>query len=224
MVKKFKYSQSVQNSLKSSVSEQRLSKFLQETQGDLEKAFQLYTWDTAISSAFYGPLQGVEVTLRNALHREMTKLHDENWFDEPRCQLNYSSNLKIENAKKELRKAKKPLESGRIVAELSLGFWVSLLGSGGKKYNYEMNLWRPALYKASPHKKLSRKEAHKRLDFLRNFRNRIAHHEPIFHRDLKADYKSILEVSGWICPDTAKWIEHHSRVEEILKTEEVDFI
>ena len=40
------------------------------------------------------------------------------------------------------------------------------------------------------------------LDYLRTFRNRIAHHEPIFGRHLAADYTSILEVAGWICPDT----------------------
>ncbi len=34
----------------------------------------------------------------------------------------------------------------------------------------------------------SRASIHKPLDFLRTFRNRIAHHEPIFNRHIEADY------------------------------------
>ena len=53
-------------------------------------------------------------------------------------------------------------------------------------------------------------------DPLQTFRNRIAHHEPIFIRHLEADYDSLLTVTGWICPRTREWIEHHSRVEALL--------
>jgi hypothetical protein len=69
---------------------------------------------------------------------------------------------------------------------------------------------------------LRRAEAHKPLDYLRTLRNRIAHHEPIFTRHLAADFRSILEVSGWICTKTADWIRHHSRVEEILACKKDD--
>ncbi|WP_420612529.1 hypothetical protein [Candidatus Spongiisocius sp.] len=38
-----------------------------------------------------------------------------------------------------------------------------------------------------------------RLHFLRN---RIAHHEPIYRRNLARDYRQLLEVVGWICSDS----------------------
>ena len=106
----------------------------------------------------------------------------------------------------------------RIVATLSFGFWVSLLGPGGRtedgrKANYEMTLWRPALRGAFVHRvKLTRRQAHHPLNALRVLRNRVAHHEPIFARDLIADHERILDVAGWISPATRTWIEHHSRV------------
>ena len=84
--------------------------------------------------------------------------------------------------------------------------------------NNEMTLWRPCLHRAFPNAKISRVQAHHPLDYLRTFRNRIAHHEPIFTRHLAADYLSILTVTGWICPKTRDWIDHHSRVEDIIKT------
>ena len=79
-----------------------------------------------------------------------------------------------------------------------------------------MTLWRPCLHRAFRHARLRRAEAHRPLDYLRTFRNRIAHHEPIFTRHLEADYGSLLTVTGWICPRTREWIEHHSRVGALL--------
>ena len=111
----------------------------------------------------------------------------------------------------------------RIVAALSFGFWVSLLGPGGRidptgrRANYEMTLWRPALRRVFLHRSpLTRKQAHRPLDGLRKLRNRIAHHEPIFARNLLEDHRSILEVTGWISPEVRKWIESHSRVAALL--------
>ena len=63
---------------------------------------------------------------------------------------------------------------------------------------------------------MNRKQAHAALDQLRILRNRIAHHEPIFNRDLADDYRQILEVTGWISPTTSEWLAWHSRVQAIL--------
>ena len=56
------------------------------------------------------------------------------------------------------------------------------------------------------------------LNALRTVRNRIAHHEPVFARDLARDHERIVEVVGWITPGTRRWVEHHSRVPAILDT------
>jgi hypothetical protein len=34
----------------------------------------LYVWNTALAAAFYGPLQSLEIALRNALHAELTSI------------------------------------------------------------------------------------------------------------------------------------------------------
>jgi hypothetical protein len=57
---------------------------------------------------------------------------------------------------------------------------------------------------------------HDPLDELTNLRNRIAHHEPIFRRDLEKDFESIINVTSWICPETSAWMRHHSRMAELL--------
>ena len=103
--------------------------------------------------------------------------------------------------------------SGRVVAQLSLGFWVGLLGTG---HNYEMSLWRPALRHAFSGKAGPRKQLHIDFDRLRTFRNRIAHHEPIFHRHLAADHMHIVRLIRLISPVTAEWVMENSRVEAVL--------
>lgn len=87
---------------------------------------------------------------------------------------------------------------------------------GYAKANYEMTIWRAGVFKAFSRARLSRKAAHAPLDYLRTFRNRIAHHEPIFDRHLAADYASLLQVASWISAETHDWIVHHSRVPALL--------
>jgi hypothetical protein len=71
-------------------------------------------------------------------------------------------------------------------------FWERLLTRWPPgKLNYEMALWRPALHRAFPDSRRRRAEVHKPLPGLRDLRNRIAHHEPIFSRDLVAEYQTI---------------------------------
>ena len=69
---------------------------------------------------------------------------------------------------------------------------------------------------------LTRKQAHERLNKIREFRNRIAYHEPIFNKNLDCCHETILEVTKWISPGTAEWIRTYSRVGELLSSKDTD--
>ena len=209
--------------LEASFSPERLRTYLTAAEGDRKRALQLYTWNTKISAAFYGPLQGLEITLRNAIHQQLTRCYSAAWYDNPAVGLDLGGRGRIADAKTETAHSGHTATPGRLVAALSFGFWVSLLGSGGRmnpvgrRANYEMTLWRPALRRAFPHRTpLTRKQAHRPLNALRQLRNRIAHHEPIFARPLLEDHQRILEVTGWISPAAQAWIEHHSSVPTVF--------
>lgn len=62
---------------------ERMATYLAAVSGDREKALRLYTWNTAASAAFYGPLQGLEVALRNAMHQRLAGVFGSNLFDNP---------------------------------------------------------------------------------------------------------------------------------------------
>lgn len=216
-----------------SISCDRLSTYLKAAQGNAVDALSIYSWNTTISSTFYGPLQELEVALRNSVDRALSNQFGSNWFDCQKAGLNGHARGQIARAKSTLARNQHHREKSQIVAILSFGFWVSLLGTGqkdkrnrqssqnkqnnGQPANYEMTLWRPALRKAFPYcETLERQHAYRPFSELLTLRNRIAHHEPIFKRDLNSDFLNILEVTKWISPVTAEWIEQHYLVGQAL--------
>lgn len=209
----FTYTHAILQKLEISVSQDRLSTYLQLANGDLAGAVGLYVRNSALSESLYTPLQGVEVAIRNSMHERLRTSFGPDWYDQPAMQLQHIQSQKIAEAKTTLTREAKPLTSGRIVAELSLGFWVGILGR-----KYENYLWRPILRHAFPNapRGLLRKDTHSALDRIRRLRNRVMHHEPILTRDLQGDHDLMLGVIGWICTDTRDWIAHHSRFTEVF--------
>jgi hypothetical protein len=83
MVNPFPYSQRIIKALETSLSPERLSTYLAAANGDHAAALRLYVWNTEISAAFYGPLQGLEIVVRNAFHRELAAVYGPTWYDNP---------------------------------------------------------------------------------------------------------------------------------------------
>ncbi len=77
----------------------------------------------------------------------------------------------LRRAKQSIEREGKPLEPGRLVAELAFGFWTGLTSA-----KYEA-LWRDHLYKIIPRRPVQSGAVHDRLNTIRKLRNRVAHHE-----------------------------------------------
>ena len=69
---------------------------------------------------------------------------------------------------------------------------------------------------------LTRRQAHERLNKIRELRNRIAHHEPTFNKNLDCCHETILEVTSWTSPGPAEWIRTYSQVGELLSSKDTD--
>ena len=103
----------------------------------------------------------------------------------------------------------KALPSGKVIAELTFGFWLQLTDS-----KLEHKLWVPCLHKAfAPRKAPKRAIFNQQLEKLRQLRNRVAHHEPIFHLDLLDAHHRIFEVGQLLCPTTARVMDQTSTVQ-----------
>lgn len=218
MVNSYSYTPSIINALEKALSPERLSTYQAVTSTPAE-ALTLYVWNTAISAALYGPLQALEVAIRNGFHQALTPVYGTDWYDNPQAGLTPAAISRVGEAKYKLLTSGKPADPSRVVAELSFGFWERLLSRGPQgNRNYEVTLWRPALHRAFPHARFPRSVIHKPLPGLRDIRNRIAHHEPIFSRNLATDYQTIIDVIGWMCPETRAWVEYQSTVSGVLAT------
>lgn len=213
MVKNFSYPLAVSQALQSTISAERLSTYLAATNGNIGDALLLYGWNADISGALYTPLQGLEITLRNALHDVLSSAYSTGWYANPSVPLDSYAITDIAKAKATLQRRNAIITSPNMIAELSFGFWVSLLAG-----TYHNSLWTPVLHKAFPNLSgMKHKAVYHTLNHLRKPRNRIAHHEPIFKRHLQADYISIITAIQWISPETAQWVDGESTFNAVWK-------
>ncbi len=208
----------VNESLRNSLTEDRLGKYLSQSKQDLDFALKLYEHNTKLSEAFYTPLQSLEVCLRNSLHSKLTAKYGEYWHQAqksgPRPPFERNSREMIEHALSEL-KPDDQLRPGSVVAELKFAFWVGLCAK-----KYDKSLWRDCLFGAFLAKGgKKRGDVYARLNALRRFRNRVAHHEPILWHQLPAPQlnQEIIEAIGWMCRHTSNWADSLSRVSEVAK-------
>mgnify|MGYP000846570720 FL=1 len=190
----------------------RLTTYLRACQGDQDRALRLYVWNIEVASAFWGSFNVLEVALRNVIHAELSALAGRDDWWNAQIGLHQFEQSRVADAIGAARQAKGAAAlPGHVVAELSLGFWTGLLANG-----YHQRLWVPALHAAFPHLVGRRRELHRKLESLRKLRNRIAHHEPVFARNLTADHERLLGILGAISPVAVDWVKQNSRVPQAI--------
>src|SRR5262249_25127224 len=90
-----------------------------------------------------------------------------------------------------------------IVADLSAGFWVSLLN---KSYDVPF-AWRYNLVRIFPgEKSMTRTEASDLCDGLLDLRNRVAHHDPIYHLPLTDRRNHLSRLLTAMCTTTNAYV------------------
>jgi len=205
----------INSALEKTISSKRLDKYLAAMDGDLDKSLKLYEENMRLAEAFYTPLQCLEVCLRNTIHFRLTTTFGEDWLTNGKPPLEDGAKLSITKAVEDLKKNDHDYSPDDVVAELNFGFWVGLMGP-----SYDSTIWRQTLYKGfvANGRGQKRSTVHKRFNALRRFRNRVAHHEPIYHRPLEQLHTEIIESIAWMCRHTSMWAQHHSRYEEVATT------
>lgn len=197
------------------VTQARLGPYLAEVGGDYVRAEELYVWNLRVSGAFHEVLGVFEVVLRNALCEELRRWHGKRpgtWLDDPMTVFDDRRIAQIDEARGILTRANKPVTEGRVVAELSLGFWRFLLSK-----RYQNSLWTPHLRKAFPGMRPQRRDVvYGHVEALVKLRNRIAHHEPIHRLALSDLHGQMLLLVSWIDPAMAQWHLGLSRVPSLL--------
>ncbi len=179
-------------------SEERTQKYFNR-HADEVKAIRHYQANIRLSESFYPLLSIFEVALRNSLNRELTKMYGRpDWY----LEFNKSPELanlvrEITNAHQHITRRNEKASAPKVIAELTLGFWVRLLNT-----EYELVLWHDLrrAFPLLPKVQRKRKTVSSPLNSIRNFRNRVYHNEPVSWQFQALDdiHQEIYLVLGWL--------------------------
>ncbi len=183
-------------------------------------ALKLYAWNARISGALLVPLHICEVVIRNAVAEALGAMHGSQWPWNP----GFERSLPRQggpgyDAISDLQMVRKKVATtGQVIAELKFVFWEKMFTR-----RHDNRLWNVHLRRVMPNLNASetvaehRQRIYEDLNKVRLLRNRIAHHEPIFARNLNEDLKLIQGLVAGRCRASADWLLIEQQVTEMLK-------
>ncbi len=174
---------------------------------------QRYLWNIALSESLYPAVQGVEIGLRNTLDHAIALEYGDDWL--------FGGSILFPREQEAVRQLAKRLGSTgsgtsrhACLGGLGFGFWTALLSR-----SYDGVLWpdlMPAAFPLVPRRIRSRTELSKRANGVRKLRNRVSHHEPIWHwHDLGTQHRATAELIGWLSPELAGCVAAIDRFEDV---------
>jgi hypothetical protein len=200
-------------------SEKRLEKYFLRHKADENKAICHYQCNIELSESFYPCITIFEVALRNAISRELKNFYGtDEWYLKFATTPGLTNlNKYITTVNKQISGRKEYTSSSKIIAELTLGFWVSLFN-----VEYERILWKPLrkVFPNMPKNLRQRKNIAPALNHFRTFRNRVFHHEPISWDlgRLKQIHAEMLTVMGWLSSDIVNWLTNFDRFDNVYNS------
>ena len=200
------------------ISKERLEPYLYYHKNDLSKAIAQYKSNILISESFYPLLAVLEIGIRNSIDYQLTKrFNDKEWYDNKEF-VKIATRFQIDrlsHARTNIYSEKKVITPGRIISELSFGFWTSLFDT-----KFEMTLWKNLRlsFPSCPKNIRKRKTMSSKFNRIRKLRNRIFHHEAItWNLNVLNLYKDeIIQGIEWLDKDLLEWIVELNHVEETI--------
>ena len=200
-------------------SNERISKFLKAHSDNEKKALLHYQTNIELCESFYPIMSVLEVALRNSINRELiTKYDTKDWYTHFASTPELKSlNRSITSAQSQITNRNEQISPSKVVAELTLGFWVQLFNA-----EYELILWKD-LRRVFPFMPKTQRQRHNisaTLNNFRNFRNRIFHNEPICWNLNKLEdiYDTLKQIMVWINHDLPIWFTPIDRFKSVLAT------
>jgi hypothetical protein len=194
-----------------SFSATRMKKYFSRN-ADTRKAITHYQCNIELSESFYPCISILEVMLRNSISRELTILFKrEDWYVQFASTPGLTGlNKYIMQANKQIADRKEYISPSKIIAELTLGFWVTLFN-----VEYERVLWKDLrrVFPYMPKKEKQRKKIAPPLNRFRTIRNRIFHHEPVSWNleKLKQIHAEMLTIMLWMNKEILPWFTQFDR-------------
>lgn len=200
-------------------SNDRLAPYKLQPTDTYEDVLCRYLWNTALSEALYLSFSNFEVALRNSINHVTSKAFHPRWLDLPDGKILLPNEVdKVHKAKDDLKRRHKPMHGGHLVAALTLGFWTNLFNKP-----YDVHYCRKILsdknflkgIKTQDRKRYILSARFHKIQFLRN---RVFHHEPIWHwADLEQYHRELQEAIYWISPEVSTYTKYMDKFPNIYK-------
>lgn len=210
----------------------RLTTYLTAAAGSRRNALALYEWNIAAACAIQQDLCHLEVGLRNAYDAAI-RAHwtgPADWTSQPLAMfpptpstrgrggsINPKEVVDVNTRPRTLLlKARQDAggvaaRPGKVIAELSLGFWRYL-----SVKRHDQTLWVPYLHHAFPPGTDRARDVDARIHRLHTLRNRVAHHEPLLRVNLPGRLADITDLAALISPDLGAYITATTRIPQAI--------
>jgi hypothetical protein len=169
--------------------------------GTERDALAKYLWNISLCESLCPSFQILEVAFRNSAHAEIANvLGEQEWLSNKPGFL-YADELTVIERSRESIAMKRPVTEDLLIADMSFGFWTSLLDS---RYD---RMWHKLIAKVFPHMPKTirtRADASRLMNAVRRLRNAALHHHSIWHwQDLQSQHSQMQTLIGHICKPSA---------------------
>jgi hypothetical protein len=205
---------------------ERFARFLSAAHHDRSRAIALVNWDREMRGELQKILGEWEIALRNAYDTAIGRWWNgfDHWLLDPLSPVNrpimQGSEDLNRNSREAIRRAVRRMRPGepigQLISHLNLDFWRYLSVRAREK-----SLWVPALHRAFP-KGSDRFEVDRQIDMLYRLRNRVAHHEPVFHKPIKTYVTSLVISCEHLRPELASEIVDRGSIDRLWRDRPIE--
>jgi hypothetical protein len=194
------------------LSRQRFSRYLLAAGNNNNRARRLYAANIQLAQVFHPILSQFEVVFRNSLNTVLTThFADPDWIINQKtgfmrhpslASSHYFLKTSIQKSENSLTRKEMPITAGKIISDQTFGFWLAFF----VPYNYALVAGQP-IY-VFPYKPASQNRAsiHRKLEDIKNFRNRMNHCEPLCFSANHIDCTPALNIR-WTLYELISWME-----------------
>lgn len=184
----------------------RLGTYLHAADGDETRALDLYVWNARVCAALMVPAHFAEVATRNAVDQVLTTVYGQRWPWDAGFELSVPTGGNYDARRDLVRVRRNYPTTGKVIAELRFAFWQKAFTS-----RHDGRLWSPHILAAFPGTTATdptavRGRIYSDLEAIRKLRNRMAHHEPVFTRDLQRDLSRMYDLVDLRSAQTGAWV------------------
>lgn len=212
----FQYSQAHAHTLEALLSSKRFATYLKKAGFKVDHAFELYLYNARLAKAFLFPLHVAEIVLRNAIDEVLSARFSPDWHHDTalRSVLSAESLASLDKAVGRAGKGGAPAKKDDVISCLTFDFWSNLF-----RHEYDRPLWQKSMSQLLPNSAtVTRAQFQPLVMGINHFRNRIAHHEPIFALNVSSQYKDILNVVEYRSAVASDWLKSHATVNKVMRT------